>query len=563
MLAEDAEPDYLPSLSICNFVPVAGFVDVAGDHPNARDIDCIAYLGITRVTSATTFSPDETVTREQMALFLTRLAPFFDVYPSETPQRVAFTDIGHLSAVSQRAIAQLADPSLEITKGTSATTFSPSIPVRRDHMALFLWRLMNRYVPTQPLSYGPFDVWDNRKAAHIGTPFTDVTEYVEGVRGSPSVSDAITELWEMGVVSGQTPTTYSPSAVMTRASMAEFMTNALRHGLSNHRIVHGARYIAEGWCSGGLSVGRLDEFLDDPIISDRHPYALDILKLLAIRTSQTIEGCAIAAGQLERLLSPSLTGHSTPSGGTENPATDQRDSTTTTTTTTASPASQGPSTALLAGIRIAPENCSGSDRANYNPIPGGINWGNMGYLTQRTLTDRDIDHVVALHEAWCSEARDPAIGSDLANLRASDPSTNRGKGGRDPLEWWNTNGKTSPRKVEYPGWCDYLNIHVEIKTKYDATMEQAEHDFVKKQLQGCETNGNPPPTTTTTTTVPATSDCPYTSTAGNPCAAVPALGNQLNDVNCSDIPNRYKPLTVTGTDHDRLDGNKDGKACNP
>ena len=49
------------------------FTDVSSGHANAGDIDCIAYYGITKGTSATTYSPLMSVTREHMALFLTRL----------------------------------------------------------------------------------------------------------------------------------------------------------------------------------------------------------------------------------------------------------------------------------------------------------------------------------------------------------------------------------------------------------------------------------------------------------------------------------------------------------
>ena len=76
-----------------------------------------------------------------------------------------------------------------------------------------------------------------------------------------------------------------------------------------------------------------------------------------------------------------------------------------------------------------------------------------------------------------------------------------------------------------------------------------------------------PNTTTTTSTVTTTTrptvniSCPYASAAGDPCAAVPALGNQRDDVSCGDVPSRYKPLTVVGEDYDRLDGDNDGRAC--
>ena len=74
--AADPAPDYLASFEACpeDMIPSAGFVDVSANHSNAGDIDCIAYYGITKGTSPTTYSPDRPVIREQMALSLVRLA---------------------------------------------------------------------------------------------------------------------------------------------------------------------------------------------------------------------------------------------------------------------------------------------------------------------------------------------------------------------------------------------------------------------------------------------------------------------------------------------------------
>ena len=72
--ADDPEPDYKATFSACEGVTAQGFEDVPVGHSSAGSIDCIAYYGITLGTSATTYSPSMSVTREQMALFLTRLA---------------------------------------------------------------------------------------------------------------------------------------------------------------------------------------------------------------------------------------------------------------------------------------------------------------------------------------------------------------------------------------------------------------------------------------------------------------------------------------------------------
>ena len=154
------------------------------------------------------------------------------------------------------------------------------------------------------------------------------------------------------------------------------------------------------------------------------------------------------------------------------------------------------------GVVIAPEDCAGYQRSHYQSH--GASWlvlGGVGYLTGERLSSGDVDHVVALEEAWCSGMRDRSVGNDRANLKASNSSVNRSKGGHDPLEWWNTSGRWTPRTNNYPGWCHYLDVHVKVKVKWGGTMDQAEHDFVSAQLDDCDSVEpvTPPPTTTPTT----------------------------------------------------------------
>jgi hypothetical protein len=93
---------------------------------------------VTTGTSATTYSPKDNVTREQMASFLARLygaltgglAPVVS-----TP----FTDLATASAFAREDIARIYG--LGITTGTSATTYSPKDNVTREQMASFLARL--------------------------------------------------------------------------------------------------------------------------------------------------------------------------------------------------------------------------------------------------------------------------------------------------------------------------------------------------------------------------------------------------------------------------------------
>ncbi len=241
--ADDPNADYTATFDACENAPSAGFSDVPAAHANAGDIDCIAYYAITQGTSATTYSPMQSVTREQMALFLTRLAGVVGIEMAEDPDDPGFSDTGDLSEESQAAIAQLAD--LDITQGTSASTYSPGDTVTRAHMALFIQRLMNKMAQladgdpslgsTTVFGYLPSDVAKNKRvkvkeggvlqpvAPKIASSFTDLN------RVSKDEHDAITQLWEMGVAAGISATSYGPDAVITRAAMAGFMAGVLDH----------------------------------------------------------------------------------------------------------------------------------------------------------------------------------------------------------------------------------------------------------------------------------------------------------------------------------------------
>jgi len=230
-VAADPEPDYEATFDACGAAPDSGFEDVPSGHANAGDIDCIAYYGITKGTSETTYSPLMSVTREHMALFLMRLAGLVGISVSDDPDDPGFTDTGDLSEESQTAIAQLAD--LEITKGTSDTTYAPADNVSRGEMALFIARLMNNMTPmadgaiglstTTQYGYTPSDVADNDKDADVKSSFTDLG------RATKEEYDSITQLYELGVASGISDTSYSPGPDITRAAMAGFMAAVLDH----------------------------------------------------------------------------------------------------------------------------------------------------------------------------------------------------------------------------------------------------------------------------------------------------------------------------------------------
>ena len=93
-------------------------------------VDWMAANGITTGTSPTTFSPDDLLTRGQLAALLHRLAG------SPPAPASAFTDV--VKAWQIVPVGWMAGTG--ITTGTSPTTFSPDDPASRGQLATFLHR---------------------------------------------------------------------------------------------------------------------------------------------------------------------------------------------------------------------------------------------------------------------------------------------------------------------------------------------------------------------------------------------------------------------------------------
>ncbi|MFM8563067.1 MAG: HNH endonuclease family protein [Acidimicrobiia bacterium] len=113
-------------------------------------------------------------------------------------------------------------------------------------------------------------------------------------------------------------------------------------------------------------------------------------------------------------------------------------------------------------------------------------WYSVYDNTETTDSSRfDIDHVVALKEAWDSGAWSWSADQrrDFANdlrqpffLIAVSASSNRSKSDRDPAEWLPTN--TSYR-------CEYVRIWIEVKRAWNLSVDQAEHEAIRNILAGC------------------------------------------------------------------------------
>ncbi len=100
-------------------------------------------------------------------------------------------------------------------------------------------------------------------------------------------------------------------------------------------------------------------------------------------------------------------------------------------------------------------------------------------------SDFDIDHVVALGEAWRSGAsawtpeQRLAFANELDDpeaLIAVTASTNRSKGDRDPASWQPPNRDA---------WCGFATAWTTVKVQWGLTADQAEVDALRNMLVDC------------------------------------------------------------------------------
>ena len=94
----------------------------------------------------------------------------------------------------------------------------------------------------------------------------------------------------------------------------------------------------------------------------------------------------------------------------------------------------------------------------------------------------DIDHVVALSDAWqkgaqqWSYARSVKFANDPLNLLAVDASANRQKGDGDAATWLPANKSFR---------CTYVARQIAVKQRYQAWVTQAERDALRRVLTPC------------------------------------------------------------------------------
>jgi len=249
------------------------------------------------------------------------------------------------------------------------------------------------------------------------------------------------------------------------------------------------------------------------------------------------------------VVEPPASSSSTSGGASPSPGGSSTGTSSTPTTSTTKPATSGDPTAVLAGLRIAPEgprtgyqrelfvhwidaDHDGCDtreevlisesrsKAQVDPygckVVAGDWYSLYDGLTFTDPAELDIDHMVPLAEAWDSGAaswdagRRQAYANDLDHpeaLRAVSASSNRSKGDLDPGQW---------KPTRDAAWCEYANDWVTVKKAWDLTADQNEVDDLRVMLRTCGPQSPPPasPSSTATTARPTTTTATPPPTSG-------------------------------------------------
>ncbi|HYN34213.1 MAG TPA: HNH endonuclease family protein [Ilumatobacteraceae bacterium] len=212
----------------------------------------------------------------------------------------------------------------------------------------------------------------------------------------------------------------------------------------------------------------------------------------------------------------------------------------------------------LSPAQVDPVGCA-VVAGDWYSVYDGVAWSDPAEL--------EIDHVVALKEAWDSGAwgwtpeRRSAFGNDLADarsLRAVTAAVNQDKSAADPSNWLPPD----------PGFvCTYLSDWVSIKARWSLSMDQSEHGRIRNLLTDrCPdqtiapwpdtASPGPPVTSPPVVVVP-----PPLSPAGGcdpsyPDVCIPA---SPPDLDCGDIT--FRRFTVLPPDPHRFDGDGNGIGC--
>lgn len=121
-----------------NSYQTSKFTDVKADAYYAPYVNWAADKGITSGTTATTFSPDTTVTRQEMAVFMSNYAKTMGYKVPATREAVSFADNGFVASWAAAAVKQM--QTAGVINGKDGNRFDPQGTATRAEVSAVLHR---------------------------------------------------------------------------------------------------------------------------------------------------------------------------------------------------------------------------------------------------------------------------------------------------------------------------------------------------------------------------------------------------------------------------------------
>jgi len=173
------------------------FEDVSKDHWASKAIENLFAKKVVSGISETAFEPEREITRQEFAVLLQNAFNF-----SAKGKRLSFDDVKHGDWYAD-AVYLLADN--EIVSGVGNHIFGVGQKITRQDMAVMIYRCVKDKLPEKTKEY---------------TDFADEAEIAEYAK------EAVTAMYECGVINGMGEGTFQPSGSATRAQAA-FILNQL------------------------------------------------------------------------------------------------------------------------------------------------------------------------------------------------------------------------------------------------------------------------------------------------------------------------------------------------
>lgn len=180
-------------------VDIKNMQDVKESDWFFKDVSYVLANGIFKGTSNTTFSPNKEMTRGEFVTILGRYAGVKDASKT-APAKTVFSDVSATEYYGSH-VAWAVEKG--ITKGTSATTFSPNENITREDMATMMVRYAN--------------------AMNINLPKASTEKFGDDAKISAYAKDSIYVMKAAGILIGNEKNLFAPQDKTLRCEVAKVM----------------------------------------------------------------------------------------------------------------------------------------------------------------------------------------------------------------------------------------------------------------------------------------------------------------------------------------------------